>query len=215
MPFFASLIVIAILAVSAGSASAQTVGGSLSDSNAYAIPGRTQAIDPRADDGRDPLKNPIFHALSRGMQDQLLAEAQDYHGQCTTRIVYAAMHNCDCLSIHYLNERLKKPDASQSTLTNIIVDDCIDQPSIAGYAYGRCIDIYSSSYPDIIKPLCECYARRYASEFAKNPNDNSDAEIHLGVRVVGECRAYLQSFAPDLSTPVPRPCKCLQMEHIR
>lgn len=181
---------------------AQTKGVLAPSNPAYVIPGTTSQADTRAaDDDKDPLKNPIFRALSTGMQNQLMAEAQAYNSQCRGRIVYAAMHNCDCLSVHYLNERLRHPDASESALIQIIVADCIDQPSIAGYAYGRCVTIYSSAYPDIIKPLCECYARRYARDFARAPNDNSDAMTALGVRTIEGCKVYLQSFAPDMSTP--------------
>ena len=193
---------IGILLAVAGPAFAQ-VRGTLPEANpAYAIPGPAQQVDTRAtDDNFDPLKNPIFRALSSGMQDQLLSEAQAYHGQCLGRVVYAAMHDCNCLSIHYLNERLRHPDQEQGAVAQTIIADCVDQPSIAGYSYDRCVSIYSSSYPDIIKPLCECYAKRFARAFAKAPNDNSDYMTALGVRAVAECKTYLQSFAPALTAP--------------
>jgi hypothetical protein len=131
------------------------------------------------------------------MQDQIMSEAQDYNLDCQVNSGYARFHSCDCLALHFMNERLRHPDFTRSKIQDIIDNDCIDAPSIAGYSYDKCVSLYSSSDAKILKPLCECYARTFTNTYAKKPNVSGYYEVTVGIQSISECRKKVTSMTPD------------------
>ena len=168
----------------------------------YAIPGTTDRQRKQTDDDVDPTRNPIFLSLSTELQGQIIDESQSFYGDCQARTSYAVMHNCSCLSIHYMNQRIKHPDRSRAKIGDDIMLDCVDVPAVAGYSYNKCVNLYSSSYANMIKPLCECYASNFARSYADHPDTTSQYEIDLGVKTIMACRRKLTSMTPDIAAGV-------------
>lgn len=163
------------------------------DSPDFAIPGMKDTAPTTYRDA-DPLKNPIFLKLPRDLQDELLAEADKYHNECVNNTTYAQKHDCNCLSIHFMNERLKNgPDKSGDAINVDIMEDCVDTASTAGAAYDQCMSLYQEMYPNNTKALCECFARRYALKYAKKPIANPDYEMNLSMQSLTECRSIVDS----------------------
>jgi hypothetical protein len=156
----------------------------------FAIPGVKDTTSTTTYRDADPLKNPVFLKLPRNLQDELLAEADKYHNECSLNTTYAQKHDCNCLSIHFMNERLKNgPDKSSDTINADIMEDCVDTASTAGAAYDKCMRLYQEMYPNNTKALCECFARRFALKYAKKPIANSDYEMNLSMQSLTECRS--------------------------
>ncbi len=175
---------------------------------AFPIPGTEGDAMSTSYRDADPLKNPIFQKLSKDMQEELLGEAGKFRDECALNTTYAQKHNCDCLSLHYINERLKiGPDKSGDMINQDIMLDCVDTASTAGFAYDKCINLYSQMYPDHTKDLCECFARSFAKRYAKKPAANPDYERMLSMQAITECRPITQgngaAIQYDNVTPAP------------
>ncbi|MGH6810791.1 MAG: hypothetical protein ACREDM_00100 [Methylocella sp.] len=163
---------------------------------ADSIPGLSDQKRKPTDDDADPTKNPIFLSLSPELQTKIASESQDFYRDCQSKSSYAVMHNCSCLSTHYVNQRIKHPDHTHTQIWEAIMTDCVDIPSITKYSHERCMELYASMFADILKPLCECYARDFADAYAKSPNTNSQYEVDLGVKTVMACRRNVTSMPP-------------------
>lgn len=200
------LMIAALFFMTAGSAFAQKIsaGNTQWSSPDFAIPGSAQQSDSKTYRDADPLKNPVFLDLSREMQDELLAESQKFNDECQTKTTYAQKHDCACLSVHFLNERLKfGPDKPYDTINMDIMSDCVDKPATAGYAFNKCMSLYSGMFPGDLKSLCECYARRFTQSYAAKPSPNADYEMNLGINALGDCRKIQSGQAvPDVPATV-------------
>jgi hypothetical protein len=178
--------------------SAPAPAGTLSPTNPdYAIPGVPEAPPQDLDDA-DPLKNPIFLSLSPELQKQILDEAQSFYEDCTSKPSYAAMHNCECLSVHFTNERLRRPTDSTTNIGNDIERHRVDIVATSGYEYGECMRIYPTIYPQHLQKICECYGNTFARAYAKNPFPQSDYMIKIGVEAASKCNEDVggNSFVP-------------------
>jgi hypothetical protein len=175
-----------------------STGGSLSaDNPAYVIPGMPTKQEEKNDDDRDPLKDPIFLSLPQNLQDQIMDESHQYNRDCKVLSSYATFHNCDCIALHYMNERLHHPDMTRGDIRDKIRLDCVDAPSIANYSYNSCLQLFAPLFPKILTPLCECYARDYALAYAAKPNVSSQYQAQLGVEIISKCRTKLTNMTPD------------------
>ncbi len=154
---------------------------------AFSLPGDMDRGRP-VPNNADPMKSAIFLNLPPDLQDELLEKSQKFYVDCQGKGSYTQTHDCACLALRYLSARLERPDASDSSINVSIMNECVDTAATAGYAYNKCKALYSTMYPENIEQLCECYGRRYAQSYARQPNVNAQYEINLGSDVILSCR---------------------------
>lgn len=176
----------------AGQARAQQDGFNSSEAGLVPgkmIPGRTHG-DPVSDEPADPTTNPIFLALPPEMQEEILDEAIGFQVECNRKRTYATFHDCECLSLRYLEERLLRgPEASADSIEYHIAHECTNPASIAGFAYGRCFRLYqTTTRPDDLERTCECYANEFAQRYANRPRANNQHQVRIGVQSIQHCR---------------------------
>ena len=137
----------------------------------------------------NPFQNPAFLAMSRDAQEKVLGEGATFEQSCRSRTIYAAKHDCACLSRHVMEQRLNQgPSKSTEQLFEGIRNECIDPAALAGYARRKCVDAYAGLYPGSLEALCDCYADRFTKAYIKKPNDTTKGEIVMGGIVVESCR---------------------------
>lgn len=137
----------------------------------------------------DPLKHPIFLALPPEMQDEVMAETEDYYNRCEKLPIYRTFHNCTCVSMKYFIQRLERgPDVPRIQIEDRIRLQCVDKARIAGEYYGRCLGMYKYSGAHDLHKRCECYANNMAQIYSSAPTDDVYGQIRQGVRAMGGCR---------------------------
>lgn len=149
---------------------------------------------PGGDDAVDPFQNPAFLAMTRDMQEKVLSEGDAFQQNCRSKTIYAAKHDCACLSRRYMDYRLKHGHSKSDTqVAEELKDECIDAAATTKYAYNKCMDVYVGLYKVPLDKLCECYSIRFTQAYIKEPIDLTRREIHMGSLAVESCRKELSS----------------------
>ena len=72
--------------------------------------------------------------------DEYLAEADAFHTECTTTAKMNHYYDCECLTVKYLDERIKRgKTATDSSIMQSIQQECADAAEAAGYLYTQCL----------------------------------------------------------------------------
>jgi hypothetical protein len=150
-----------------------------------AIPSQTAPETP----GRAPIANPVMPPnltlesappafdptqvdLSE-IPEILLREMDDVQRSCQENYFYSSFHNCECIAITFLDERIKSdPRRSRDAVLTSVQSKCANDAGVAGYVYTGCADFLSYKIPDAYEGVCTCVANRVAQRYARAPLPN-------------------------------------------
>jgi hypothetical protein len=122
--------------------------------------------------------------------DEYIEEAIAFGESCKTDENLRQYHDCECLAVKYLDERIKRgPRAHSSSLMLAIEEQCPDATEAAGIRYEQCIQNELNMPQDIpIESFCTCYANTFAELFeAGKYEPGSDTTIRLQTTAMIEC----------------------------
>ncbi len=103
----------------------------------------------------------------------LMNEMKEIERNCEANYFYSSFHNCRCVAVKFLDERLKSdPDIPQSTIFKRVNAQCPDKIAIAGFVYRSCYDFMKFHRPDDYVDFCECAAKDVAEKYAARPAVN-------------------------------------------
>jgi hypothetical protein len=101
--------------------------------------------------------------------DVLMAEMKEVQSSCEKNYFYSSFHDCKCISVKFLDARLKSdPNTSKDRVFNSVAGQCVDEPAIAGYVYKSCGDYMQHVRKDYVD-FCKCSANKVAETYAKAP----------------------------------------------
>ncbi|MDB5490182.1 MAG: hypothetical protein JWO78_31 [Micavibrio sp.] len=101
--------------------------------------------------------------------DVVMEEMKQIENSCTKNYFYSSFHDCKCISVKFLDARLKSdPNMSKDRVFNSIAAQCVDEPGVAGYVYKSCADYMKSIRVDF-DSFCTCSANKVAASYKKNP----------------------------------------------
>lgn len=112
----------------------------------------------------------IFQSLSPEIQKEVLDEAQSVYDNCKGNYMYSRLHDCRCLSVFFLDQRLREgPEKYRNLIIDDIVKVCPNTPELAGLVYGRCTG--STRYQKLknTDEYCSCVANQTARLYKERP----------------------------------------------
>jgi hypothetical protein len=102
----------------------------------------------------------------------LLDEMKEIEQNCEGNYFYSSFHDCRCVAVRFLDERLKSdPETPQFIIFKRVNAQCPDKTAIAGFVYRSCYDMAKIDRPDYID-FCECVAKEMTEAYAKRPMVN-------------------------------------------
>lgn len=125
--------------------------------------------------------------------DEYIEEAHRYFNQCQSDYQMSQYLNCECSSVAFLDERIKRgPTMPYGEIILHISSQCRDAVGAAGQAYQTCIRKASRFKPGTDpEKFCECVANRYV----KNINEfSTNIDSRTIVRYQGLAYIQCQEF---------------------
>jgi len=123
-----------------------------------------------------------------------LDEAQSFYESCGTHIVYGSYYDCECLSSHYLDERIKLGRFADASLIKMnIAKTCASETATAGHAYKECMEHKLNVPAKLeIENYCSCVANEYAKMYVNSQQSFSPSLlIALQTESALRCRKKL------------------------
>lgn len=123
--------------------------------------------------------------------DEYIEEAFEFQKQCSTDYSFNQYYNCECLSLAYLDERVKVgPTIPGSEIQLNIRDQCRDALNSAGQIYNGCIK-KANRFAAGTDP--ETYCKCVTNTYIKNMNDfapqiNSNSIVQYQTQAYVYCR---------------------------
>lgn len=122
--------------------------------------------------------------------DEYLAEADAFHAECATTAKMNHYYDCECLTVKYLDERIKRgKTAADSSIMQAIQEQCADATEAAGYLYNQCLGDPMIPAEIPAEEFCTCYANTYATlyeRYGAEPNSQTFVEVQTEAMVT--CR---------------------------
>lgn len=151
-----------------------------------ALPAQAQDMIPTEQEKQPLSAAEIFEQLPPEIQEELKAEADTVFRQCEQRTYYARLHDCGCIAISFLDQRiLQGPNATNFNLWQEIGPECINVAGMAGDSYESCTKRFFNQ--EKYNEFCECYANTMADKYKKSPIDNSYHLSNLSASAYTEC----------------------------
>ncbi|MCB9982653.1 MAG: hypothetical protein H6861_03125 [Rhodospirillales bacterium] len=96
--------------------------------------------------------------------DEFIMEADAYFYECQSNKSLSQYHNCECLSLAYLDKRIEFGRfATKSEIMMAINKECRDAVGAAGQVYNECLAKAGRFKPGTDpEKYCECVANSYA-----------------------------------------------------
>ena len=161
-PFFYFLLLSLIIFSFASPSLAQQEGPVLSepsDLDDLLSRPKTQAYKPMSDP--EPYKD---------TPREYLEEAEAFHGKCESDSRFYQFYDCQCLSVKYLDERIKSgPERAQNSIILALQRECKDGTYAAGVEYERCMKNGTLLFARGKTPdeYCACFGNEYAKLYEK------------------------------------------------
>lgn len=136
------------------------------------------------------VQNDLFDSLSPDLQAILLEEMDVVYEECSQTKWYSVLHDCRCLSVKYLDERLiQGPEFTRTQIMADIAEQCVNTESIAGNAYQDCLEMNTVTSLKDVESYCECYANELATRYTRKPFAHRDYFMRLGADAHSACSA--------------------------
>jgi hypothetical protein len=99
----------------------------------------------------------------------LLTEMKEIERNCTNNHFYSSFHDCKCITVKFLDARLKSdPDVPKERIFNDVAGQCPDEAGIAGYIYKSCAAYMDTVRKDYVS-FCTCTANDVAKAYTRTP----------------------------------------------
>lgn len=124
--------------------------------------------------GQDtPVPSEEQYILPENIPDILMAEVMDIKNNCDASGLYATYHDCNCIAVKFLDERLKSdPDTPKERVKKIVENRCPNTPAIAGFMYTSCVSFRKRDDPEGYVSFCTCAANEVAKRYSEHPDMN-------------------------------------------
>lgn len=122
--------------------------------------------------------------------EEYLQEANEVYSACANDYNESQYFNCECLSLSYLDERIRLgPTASSYEVRTNLGRQCFDAINAAGPTYDSCIRKANRLQPGTDPELyCECVANTYVRLLqGQKPRINSKSITYFRVEARKRC----------------------------
>lgn len=137
----------------------------------------------------------IFSQLPDEIQRELEAEARLMYQECNNKKSLSNYHDCECVSAHYLDERvLQGPDISKGLLQQAAQKECVNDAGVAGQNYEQCMVMDSRILPTgglDQKDYCTCYANEMAKAYKDAPELESQYLKRMMAGAFARCQGTM------------------------
>lgn len=102
---------------------------------------------------------------------EYLEEAEAFYGKCQSDFRFYQFYDCQCLSVKYLDERIKSgPERVQNSIVLALRRECKDGAYAAGAEYERCMTNGTLLFARGKTPdeYCACFGNEYAKLYEKS-----------------------------------------------
>lgn len=130
----------------------------------------------------------VFEQLPEDIRTELMNETVQEYEKCSLKGIYSHFHDCQCVAVKYLDERIKRgPEVASELIMMDIQTQCPDAASIAGYQYVQCEDLFAFDVIGNLDKFCACYANNIAKAYTKKPSSHSTYVTMLAANAMNEC----------------------------
>ena len=115
-----------------------------------------------------PLSDPEPY---KDTPQEYLEEVEAFYNKCQSDSRFYQFYNCQCLSVKYLDERIKSgPRRVQNSIVLALQRECKDGAYAAGVEYERCMKNRTLLFARGKTPeeYCACFGNQYAKLYEEN-----------------------------------------------
>lgn len=129
----------------------------------------------------------VFKALPEDLKEIILDEVQTVYNNCLRKDMYSKLHDCRCVSIYFLDRRLRDgPHTDRNIMLEKVGAVCPNPVETAGYIYQECVPMKKLTFKNVDE-YCGCVANEVAVRYGKNPAPLLSYITHLKTEAHVKC----------------------------
>ncbi len=159
------------------------------------------AVKPQSDPAVQPQNMPLLGKLPGDKKPvapkeptaEQLAEANSVFKACSQSENQSHYFDCECLSLTFLQLRLKDIELKGESLGHFVLMDearkaCVNTAGLAGKTYNEC-RTWAVGVRQDAEQFCSCYANTYAKTYAGSPTSNIKINERIMANSLQQCGA--------------------------